>query len=81
MGKNCQFVKEVPSEADSNVIGAAGEGDMNKDILAALTSVSAKLTDIETRISKTEDIFSPALPQVGKLVVACRWSTIYSTEP
>ena len=23
----------------------------------------------------------PALPQVGKLVVACRWSTVYSTEP
>ena len=20
-------------------------------------------------------------PQVGKLVVACRWSTVYSTEP
>ena len=28
---------------------------MNKDILAALTSVSARLTDVETRISKTED--------------------------
>ena len=23
----------------------------------------------------------PALPQVGKLVVACRWSTVCSTEP
>ena len=23
----------------------------------------------------------PALPQVGKLLVACRWSAIYSTEP
>ena len=23
----------------------------------------------------------PARPQVGKLVVACRWSAIYSTEP
>ena len=23
----------------------------------------------------------PALPQVGKLVVACRWSAVYSTEP
>ena len=22
-----------------------------------------------------------ALPQVGKLVVACRWSAVYSTEP
>ena len=22
-----------------------------------------------------------ALPQVGKLVVACRWSPVYSTEP
>ena len=22
-----------------------------------------------------------ALPQVGKLVVACRWLTVYSTEP
>ena len=24
---------------------------------------------------------SPARPQVGKLVVACRWSAVYSTEP
>ena len=23
----------------------------------------------------------PAQPQVGKLVVACRWSAVYSTEP
>ena len=23
---------------------------------------------------------SPARPQVGKLVVACRWSAVYSTE-
>ena len=23
----------------------------------------------------------PARPQVGNLVVACRWSTVYSTEP
>ena len=23
----------------------------------------------------------PARPQVGKLVVACRWSAVYSTEP
>ena len=23
----------------------------------------------------------PARPQVGKLVVACRWSVVYSTEP
>ena len=23
----------------------------------------------------------PALPQVRKLVVACRWSAVYSTEP
>ena len=23
----------------------------------------------------------PALPQVGKLVVAFRWSAVYSTEP
>ena len=23
----------------------------------------------------------PARPQVGKLVVACRWSSVYSTEP
>ena len=24
---------------------------------------------------------SPARPQVGKLVVACCWSAVYSTEP
>ena len=24
---------------------------------------------------------SPSQPQVGKLVVACRWSAVYSTEP
>ena len=23
----------------------------------------------------------PTQPQVGKLVVACRWSVVYSTEP
>ena len=23
----------------------------------------------------------PARPQVGKLVVACHWSAVYSTEP
>ena len=23
----------------------------------------------------------PARPQVGKLVIACRWSAVYSTEP
>ena len=24
---------------------------------------------------------TPARPQMGKLVVACRWSAVYSTEP
>ena len=24
---------------------------------------------------------SPARPQLGKLVLACRWSEVYSTEP
>ena len=24
---------------------------------------------------------SPSWPQVGKLVVACRWSAVYSTDP
>ena len=24
---------------------------------------------------------SPSWPQVGKVVVACRWSAVYSTEP
>ena len=24
---------------------------------------------------------SPSWPEVGKLVVACRWSAVYSTEP
>ena len=24
---------------------------------------------------------SPAQPQAGKLVVACRWAAVYSTEP
>ena len=24
---------------------------------------------------------TPARPEVGKLVVACRWSAVYSTEP
>ena len=29
-----------------------------------------------------EDLpFTPARPQVGKLVVACHWSAVYSTEP
>ena len=26
-------------------------------------------------------VWFPALPQVGKLVVACRWAAVYSTEP
>ena len=26
-------------------------------------------------------VWFPALPQVGKLVVACHWSAVYSTEP
>ena len=26
-------------------------------------------------------VLFPAWPQVGKLVVACRWSAVYSTEP
>ena len=26
-------------------------------------------------------VWFPARPQVGKLVVACRWSAVYSTEP
>ena len=30
--------------------------------------------------SEAEVLF-PAQPQVGKLVVACRWLAVYSTEP
>ena len=26
-------------------------------------------------------VWFPAWPQLGKLVVACRWSAVYSTEP
>ena len=26
-------------------------------------------------------VWFPARPQVGKLVVACRWLAVYSTEP
>ena len=60
-----ELIKEVDSETDSNVIGATGQGDMNKDILTALTSVSAKLSDIETRISRTEDKLQQNSPCVA----------------
>ena len=28
-----------------------------------------------------DGVLSPSWPQVGKLVVPCRWSAVYSTEP
>ena len=28
-----------------------------------------------------DGVWFPARPQVGKLVVACHWSAVYSTEP
>ena len=31
--------------------------------------------------SSVAAVWLPARPQVGKLVVACCWSLVYSTEP
>ena len=38
---------------------------------------------VETLLPPTSEaeVRFTALPQVGKLVVACRWSAVYSTEP
>ena len=38
---------------------------------------------VVTRLPPTSEagVWFPAQPQVGKLVVACHWSAVYSTEP
>ena len=47
-----------------------------------LTHEAAILACIPLVDSPSEaGVRSPARPQVGKLVVACRWSAVYSTEP
>ena len=33
------------------------------------------------RLTSETGVWFLAWPQVGKLVVACRWSAVYSTEP
>ena len=43
--------------------------------LCTVTLVTLSPSSSEARVR------FPAWPQVGKLVVACRWSTVYSTEP
>ena len=57
-GKICPALKNVHSYNDSNDIGAGGSGDVNRDILKALTSVSSRLTAVESRISKMEERLS-----------------------
>ena len=34
-----------------------------------------------SRPTSEAGVRSPSRPYVGKLVVACRWSAVYSTEP
>ena len=64
-------------------------GHMIKQILIALRC-SVTFFDcrghggrVVTLLPRTSEagVRFPARPQVGKLVVACRWSAVYSTEP
>ena len=48
----------------------------NKVLLSIIRKVSYRACT-----TSEAGVRSLAQPQVGKLVVACRWSAVYSTEP
>ena len=49
-------------------------------ILAKKRGHGGRVVTLSPPTSETGVRF-PSRPQVGKLVVACRWSAVYSTEP
>ena len=52
------------------------------DVAAAATLFSVFDPSVTLSPPTSEaGVRSPSWPEVGKLVVACRWSAVYSTEP
>ena len=70
-GKKCPTLKNMNNDSDSDAIVTGSSTDMNQDILPALTSVSSRLTVIESRITKT----------VAQLSQQATQSTSFSDEP
>ena len=62
--------------------GGARQGQIADGIkiLFILLNVFVKFITLSPPTSEA-GVRSPARPQVGKLVVACRWSAVHSTEP
>ena len=56
---------------------------MSKHKFASISSSRGHGGRVVTLSPPTSEagVRSPSWPQVGKLVVACRWSAVYSTEP
>ena len=54
-GKNYPTLKNMNNDSDSDATATGSSTDINHGILSALTSVSSRLTIIETRITKTEE--------------------------
>ena len=64
--KGNQWIKHVRSSVISADKATRGHGDR-------VVTLSPPTSEAGVRF--------PAQPQVGKLVVACRWLAVYSTEP
>ena len=53
---------------------------LNADLIKEQGGHSGRVVTLSSPTSEIGVQF-PARPQVEKLVVACRWSAVYSTEP
>ena len=46
-----------------------------------MNRITIQFSEAETTPTSEAGVRFPARPEVGKLVVACRWSAVCSTEP
>ena len=73
-------VKINPDKSKLLVFGKSYNSDINIVFNDSIGGHSGRVVTLLPPTSEAGVRF-PAWPQVGKLVVACRWSAFYSTEP
>ena len=82
VNQKCTFICNLPHNVQYNIIGMYIKLFVHNPNF--LLVIQMKLTVINISICiviLNNNCLFTALHQVGKLVVACRWSAVYSTEP
>ena len=76
-----EILKTVRAQQVKNVLDVRALQTENREL--QLQQSNGMVARLASRVTATSEagVRFPGLPQVVKLVVACRWSAVYNTEP